>query len=469
MTKILFRIAILLLIILISCRKSEDANVPASSESIYTILSSNTELSLFTNLINKTGYSDILKSSQNYTVWAPSNDAIAQISSEIPTDSAGLREFVGNYISRQIYTQVGYNDKIQLLNGKYATLGKDSFQYIPISQGDIPGENGLLHILSRAILTKMNISEYLNSLTTDIKERDYLNSITYTYRDSSIREVVGYDTLNDKPLYNYTGPLLSGNKFTEQVRDLSNEKSNYTFFILDDGVWETNLSQLQPYFKTSTEDSTNNLAAFHSLKFLTIDSAYTNLENLPDSIVAVNGIKFHIDKNAVTKSYNASNGIVYHLNNWTVPLKTLLPTIYTQGEYPTGFTDLSHSSAIFYRIKQDPNGITFRDLLINGVGVAQFYVHYSIPNVYSGKYRISWRSVIGGYDGLLSFRQRLAIGYWNATDFNYTTVSANNYNEVYIGDYTINHYGTLDVYIVSDNANTAGTISLDYLKMELDN
>ena len=86
------------------------------------------------------------------------------------------------------------------------------------------------------------------------------------------------------------------------------------------------------------------------------------------------------------------------------------------------------------------------------------------------KYKAYWVAVHDNINGLTtSFTQKLGIGIPNSTVFGFTTVTPNNYQEVYIGEFTLASYQPqYFVYLTAANNTTAATnaIVCDYVRLE---
>jgi hypothetical protein len=67
-----------------------------------------------------------------------------------------------------------------------------------------------------------------------------------------------------------------------------------------------------------------------------------------------------------------------------------------------------------------------------------------------------------------SFSQKLGIGTPTSSSLNYVTVTPNNYNEVYLGEFTLSSYqSALDVYMTANNKSKAAENPLvcDYIRI----
>src|SRR5690349_18702223 len=90
---------ILLLSVLISlnaCKNVMDEHTEIvnvdNTVDVFQKLAAQANLSKFTDFVRSTGYDKLLASSQNYTVWAPTNDALATLDAAITADPAKLKD-----------------------------------------------------------------------------------------------------------------------------------------------------------------------------------------------------------------------------------------------------------------------------------------------------------------------------------------------------------------------------------------
>ena len=106
------------------CKKWDDhiaINNQDLTKDLYTIIKNDPNLSKFAGFIDQAGLDTLLKSSKTFTVWAPSNSALATLDPSIPNDINKLRSFILNHISNQLYftRDVQTTKRIGMLNGKY--------------------------------------------------------------------------------------------------------------------------------------------------------------------------------------------------------------------------------------------------------------------------------------------------------------------------------------------------------------
>lgn len=429
------------------CNKWKDHNGlsdPASGIDLFQQIQSTPELSRFAELLTMTGYDKLIAGSQNYTVFAPVNEALASLDPAVVNDSAKLRLFVGNHISNQLQ-QAGSNTALRLpmVNGKYNNLLQMQFDEATITTANKFGKNGLLHIINKAVPALPNAWQFVQQ---DPLMPGYQKKAMLTLKT------------ND-----------SSQAFLKYVYDLSNEKKQYTFFAIADTSWLREFGTYVPFFATSTVDSTVTFTSMAILNDLAIEGVYTPA-NLPDTFLSKFNTKVGIDKNAIVQTVKVSNGIVYLMRKLPVLPKHRFQSIIIQGENYTS-SKIDKRSNTYIRERFNPvTGKDFRDVLVFGHGTPEYYLGYRLSGVPAMKYKAYWVALNDNINNnTATYKQLLGIGAPTAPDLKYITVSPNNYNEVYLGEFTINAFkSTLDIYLTADNANTsdANKITVDYIRLE---
>ncbi|MBW4889146.1 fasciclin domain-containing protein [Mucilaginibacter sp. HMF5004] len=475
---------------------------PSLSVNLQDQINGNASISLFNQYIAKSKYSSVLASSKSFTVWAPNNAAMANVDPGILADTARLNQFVGNHISYQLYTTDVPQPtvRVQMVSGKSETFTKTSIEAATIVSANRYASNGVLHIINRVLRPKLNIWDYATNtgaatgntqgagLTTDaLQEQAYLRSQNYSYQDTSLAEITGYDPLTGKPIPKPGTGIVNKNRYKDQTVNLSDETKQYTFFVMADAGLNNQLSKVSKYFTTSTVDSTTQVSTFNIIKDLVVPGVYSTKNEpgsiaMPDTIVSPFGVKIPVNMNDTIRSYNASNGKVYVMKDVFFRVQDKIPAIVIQGESNPVYgtpgawfrTDNgSRASNIYYRVKNDPNGVQWKDIYIenntsNGVNLpAQYWAGYPLKNVNTATYKVYIRAINDSknvFSEGISFCTPLTGNIPTLLNIPYFQVSQNNFSEVYVGNYTNTKYGYNSMFVV---ANTTGTISItfDYIKL----
>jgi len=468
-------IAILAITIALSaCTKKWDnhdqVTDAAINNNLYQNISKTANTATFSQLLVKTGYDKVLASSKTYTVWVPTDQALQSLDPSILSDTAKLRLFVTNHICNQSYLASTTNpdQRIHMLDGKYELLSGLKFDSANIITANQYAANGIFHIIDKFVPRLDNCWEWMQNSTTVPMNKNYFLSLNYIYNDTPRAKIVGVDPVTGQTKYDFTGATINKNYFLDKV-DVSDETNPYTLILLVDNSFTTELNKLTPWFKTSTTDSTNNLASFHLVKDLGIKGSYSPSQ-LPDTLVSTYGVKVPINKSAIVASYRTSNGWVHVMSQVNFTLTYKFPSVVVQGEAPTAFA-ADRTANVLYRIRVNPNnGQTFKDLLMQNYSYASYWINYNVPRMNSMRYNVYWVSVNDVQTTPL-WQQRLSMdSATNATVLPYVTVAYQNYNEVLLGQITVNQFRNVNFYVVGPtvSTNSGGTdaISLDYIRFQ---
>jgi uncharacterized surface protein with fasciclin (FAS1) repeats len=487
---------LLLLVVAVatSCKNRFDSHDAITNSvlagSLLDQINQNPNLSKFSQYLTQTGYDKVIAASKTFTVWAPTNAAFASVDASILSDTAKLKQFIGNYITNQSYTTGMANPSLRLktLNGKNATFTQTQFEGANITTANQYVGNGILHVIDAAIIPKLNIWEYVNSLTNvGAHQLAYLTSQNYSYQDSTLATVTGVDA-SGKPILKAGTGIVFKNHYLDQTANLKDEDQQFTYIVMTDASYDAENNKVLKYFATSTADSTAKLAAFNVTKDLIIPGVYTPTA-LPDTLLSINNVKVPVSRGAyVVQSYAASNGMVYVMSNTNFKLVDKIPTIVIQGENPAFFSRTDRGGATGYRLRNDPAGVPYKDIYIatngNTTLTAAFYAAYTVNNANSVTYNVYERAINEQLTAPtpatataplkpsvpVLFTQQLSVFSPFSplpTSFGFKTVAYLDYTEVLIGTFTNTRYGYLRFTNNGANVTTANlnSITLDYLKL----
>ncbi|MCL6217502.1 fasciclin domain-containing protein [Zunongwangia pacifica] len=472
----LILVAVLAIVSVISCSdpwddhaKMVDANL---NEKLNIRINNTPETSDFGALLIETGYDSILSSAKTYTVWVPTNEAMAQVDASVLADMEDKQLFVLNHIALTSYSSVTDKDTVSvaMLSDKYLEFKNGNMiAESNVLTADQYAENGLYHIIDKALTPRRNIWEYLqdeaasNAMSKFIMSLDEFDiypsdSLPKAMAEKS-EEIMFADSLTNSYLLN--------------VYNLNNEKNKYTFFLLEDEGYKNQVETLKPYLNKGTTDSTTTYASYFAVRDMAFHKSYSR-ENLPDALTSRFGVKVPVNKNRILEEVKLSNGILFKMSTVDVPLEKRLLSTVIEGENPSGFSQGDKRINTFYREKASPSGEPFSDIMVQNHEVPKFGIYYTANNLYSTTYRVYWRAVNDIQEN--TFQQALRIGGEFQADgtvanpiasLPYTDVPPDDYSEVFIGEFTLEEAGNLDL-ITLLAANTAvngqNTLTLDYLK-----
>ncbi|OCX52130.1 hypothetical protein BEL04_11600 [Mucilaginibacter sp. PPCGB 2223] len=474
-------IVLLAVVLFSACKKSWDnrdsVTDPALDKTLARQISETGDLSQFNNCLVKTGYDKVLASSNSFTVWAPTDNAMKNIDPSILTDTAKLKKFVQNHISHQAYfvRMPQPSLKIRTLSGKNITFTATAFDDANIVKADVYVNNGVLHTIDAASAPKPNAYEYLLS-SVGSKQKAFIQGLFHTETDTSKGVKLYTDPATKKTVFQpgTTFPVTK-NTYFQRVSDISSEDSLVTYIILNDQAYDAERAKMGKYYTvTSSAASTDTATQFAVVKDLVINHVY-DINSLPDSMLSVGGVKIHLDKSAIVSTQQLSNGVAYVVNSISYTLfQNKIPNIIIQGEAPDS---LRVPSAVSIKTKKTPAGVKYTDIQSASITSSPdplYYYRYK-PVVNSVKYQVYWRAVNDILTAPFNMKVDFSLTshYPKAAETQLATVGYNssgvlNYNEVYLGTYTSANYGSLYTFLVSATGVTStapAALSLDYIKL----
>ncbi|ANW95408.1 hypothetical protein AXE80_03545 [Wenyingzhuangia fucanilytica] len=293
---------------------------------IITVLSEDSNYSTFLSLLQQTDYKDFLKTSQAYTVWAPNNAALAQVSDDILNDPDMLKQLVENHISRNSYNSSNLDTPlfVKMFNNKYIEFtnagGSTSFGGVELIEKDVLTANGILHKIGTTLTVRPNIWAYLNENSDDfLSLMEYFNQFNETVFDEPNSVRVGRNSLGQIV---YDSVFKTSNKRFDSIGDLSSEEERFTFIGLTDAVYTDVFNSLKGYFQYPVEDSIKSVTdkvIFNNLNFPVIDSDEldgTELLTTTDNLVTIN-------KASIAEEHELSNGNLFVMNQYDLAPKNV--------------------------------------------------------------------------------------------------------------------------------------------------
>ncbi|MGE9313864.1 fasciclin domain-containing protein [Niabella sp. CJ426] len=434
------------LVVLAGCKKWEEHNRVEDKNLALNLLEriqANPELSAFAGLLAKSGYADTLASSRNFTVYAPSNAALASIAAGLESsDIEVLKKFVANHIANKAYyTQAVQGlQRIPVLSGKYHDLNSAAINDVGFSEKDLVAQNGVIQVLGAALPLLNNTWDFAATDT----------------RMPALQKVAMVDSL--------------GSLFRTRVHNLGDESKNFTLFVLQDAAWQSEVNKFKPYSNVlGNADSTAKVAGWIVVKDLAVDALYKSAAEIPATVVSRSGVSVAINKNDIVSTIRTSNGVVYVMSRLEVPLANKFKDIIIQAENYAA-ASANRLANTYIRDKRDSaTGSIFRDILVYNHGLAQFNLRYRITEVPSLKYRAYWMALNDNINGMTApFTQKIGVDSFNSPLPAYVTVPLNTYAEQLAGEFTLTNYRpAFNLFLTAANNTTANTnaIVCNYIRL----
>jgi uncharacterized surface protein with fasciclin (FAS1) repeats len=458
-------------LLLSACQKQTDehnATDDSLKDNLFQLISANPELSTFTNYLKQTGYDTVIASSRTYTVFAVPDNVLSTLDPAISGNPAKLKQFIGNHIATQLYytNTVTTTKRIPMLSGKYNNMKASKIGEATITGADKYASNGVYHVIDKMLPALENCWEFVNNNPlAPAKQKALMLSLFRNVFDTTNAVVIGVDPNTGLPIYEQGTDSVYTNLFWNRVHDLRDESKQFTFFMLTDAAWDAEVNKFKPYFTTNTADSTTLVSGWNVLKDLAVDTLYEPA-TIPAFVISEFGVKVPVVNLAITNTITTSNGIIYIMSQMDVlPADKFKPIVIETENY----SGTSHNRAGNTYFRDRYNSLTgkdFRDVLVLNHGVAQFNIRYEIKEIPSLKYKAYWMALNDFQTA--TFTQKLGIGTATAATFGYTTVNVNDYNEVYIGEFTMAKYEPVyNIYLTAANSttNAVNPLVCDYIKL----
>lgn len=392
-------ISAFVLMFMISCEDNWDKHYHSSDNNsgingtIYDYISSDSDLSSFTQMLKTTGYDTILSASQSYTVWAPINEHLSNYDAANHGEALSIVE---NHIARGSINGPYVGAKyFKVLNGKRNFISSDgaSSVYVlaTIAEKDIRTNNGLVNKLSGAVPYIPNLWEYVNQGEELDSLAKYLNSLVENVFDPEISTEIGINE-DGNPVYDSI--YVSTNRYFERYGDLSNENLLQTFLYLKNSAWIEAYDKLSSCFVFPDIHGGAERQDATTKQFITNNLLYRYLEDITslDSVVSRGRQTFYDPQYlfAGTEMF-LSNGKGFVLDHFPfVDTLTWLEPIKVEAESATRRVT-ANNEVITQSPRPGEYDISRNYILLRPTGTADFTkstAEFSIPNVKSAKYNL---------------------------------------------------------------------------------
>lgn len=219
------------------------------------VLESRPEYSAFCEVVRSQGLDSLLSTDQTFTVWAPTNEAMAGYVEDVDTKD----QFLNNHISRYLYGMVDLADtasvRVRMLNGKSQDYvregGAYTFAGVSVEATDIAAGNGIIHTLRQRAPFYYNLYESIRQKDngTDSIARFLTSFDEYTF-DEEGSTAIGK---NEQGQILYDSIFDFNNDWLRRYGFLHSEDSVYTMIVPTNEGWEDGRRRMARYFRTFGE------------------------------------------------------------------------------------------------------------------------------------------------------------------------------------------------------------------------
>lgn len=388
-----------------SCSEDWDNHYEPSDqtakESVMELIQADPELSTFAKMLDISGYDDLLASSQTFTVFAPVNDALADVNLE---DVDAVKRIVLNHIARfNNSTAIGETETVKMYNGKRFGFEGSTFGTAMLLDSDIIAHNGILHILADQIPYSYNFREYIDVHDSTSKMAEFLALYDTREMDLEASRPIGVDangaTVYDSVMYDYN-PVLQHAWYG--IGDIADEDSLFTMIIPDNDAWDKAYERIRPYYNVYNKDQAvaDSIGDVQTKLAIVNDLVYRRLIENPATEVDLWSTRGSEVVNpselfAGTVREDASNGIMYLASELNYDnVATWNKLLEVEGEEQEG-RQAAQASTIYTRSIGSDNihydsisESRYIEVVSSGSTATQPGVTVTIPNVLSTEYDI---------------------------------------------------------------------------------
>ncbi len=370
----------------------DEASFDLPDKTVTEYIKEQPELSTFSNMLEITGYDNILNASQAYTVWAPKNDALTGFDL---SNTELLTKTVKNHIARSRITTSGVDySYIRMLNSKYVSFAKDasgySFGENLISKPNQPTKNGLIHEIDGYAPYVANLWEYLGETSGLDSLREYIYGQSQVIFDAENSTEIGS---NEEGQVIYDSIFVISNPVLERLGAIDSEDSIYTAIMPDNNAWNEAYSKIKGYYNFPDDAGSTDRQKEMTRYTIVQDMLYRDRISEPekyDSLISTYGNVFH-NPSELFKGLDyesLSNGLAYVTNQMPYPdTSSWFKTIKVEAEHTFGRTNTG--SNVFIRSSYGTEYTASNNyyILVDPTTTAPA-VEFSIPNTLSAKYNI---------------------------------------------------------------------------------
>lgn len=313
------------------------------------------DLSTYYAVLKKTGYDQVLKTSNSFTVFAPANDAWAGVDT---SNIAQLQKLVSMTIVYKSY----FTNNEQLYKSVKSVSGKNlyydsaskTFNGAKIVTADIAAANGVIQITDKIIERKSNIWEYLSEKNGNL-QYEFIKSLNTQVMDSLKSVAIGVDPLTGDTKFDTVWKNI--NNFLKKY-PIDNEDSLYTYVVVENDGFNMLYNKYVDYFNLGKQNATDSITRFNVCQ----DFVFKGIIDITqsDTLVNVDGVKVPVKDAVIKDTYNSSNGRVYVINQSNIRLKDKIKPVMIEGE---AFNRAYDANYVFTRYKRWASGE--RDIVLS--------------------------------------------------------------------------------------------------------
>ncbi len=293
---------------------------------IWEVISTDPELSNFSDVIAQCGYSSLLSSMQSFTLFAPTNsnftpemrdNIIAMYHAQEAATRAGsskeLRneaviKFIYNHLARYRYSiNEGTDTMVNMMNGKKLLLTDNSIDGCTFEKTNIKTGNGVVYYINEPLTFKPNIYEYITSTSDKDSDLDslytFMTNPRFCFYEFDAKSSVPGDIVDGKTQYLDSVTVLRNTLLDSWYgAELNNEDSTYYLVAPTNTLWKEKLERYKKFFKYDYTDTDISQDLRDSLEYcfprlcIILGTAFSKTVNgdeaIKDSAVSTNAVSY---------------------------------------------------------------------------------------------------------------------------------------------------------------------------------
>ncbi len=371
-----------------------------SEQNLLEYIKAQPDLTVFSKMLEVSGYDSILSKSQTYTVWAPLNNSLQTIDI---SDTILVTEIVKNHISRFSSTTSGVSSKtIYMLAKKFVSFKRTSEGFtiggksLIINKSNIAVSNGILHIIDGYIPYLSNIWEFIGKAEGFDSIRNYLYSQSVYEFDVNASVEIG---TNDHGLSIYDSVITFKNEVLNKIGLLYVEDSTYTAILPSNAAWNKAYNQIKSGYKTYGAGGLQKQRLYTQWA-LVKNLVFRNELNDPSNLESMTSTTGSIFQNPgylfeQTTKNQLSNGLVYTTDSirfkaaesWQQPVKLEAENSdYGRSFLYANLYVRSSLGSVFNSEVSDTKYLVVEPSTVSNT--TQNTVTFPIPNSLSGEYNV---------------------------------------------------------------------------------
>lgn len=344
-----------------------------SNTTLWQQIKTNPDLSDFSQVLEETkifrkhkktsvSYAQLLDGGQSFTVVAPVNgtfnkDSLLNLVQTAQGDSVVEKSFIFNHLSRSLTSVSGEENRMLLLNKKYANFSEGMIEGVALTTPNLRAKNGVLHVASRPLPYERNLYQMLSDhedlspvgLALRNYEEDYFDA------DASVSSGI----VEGVPVY-VDSVIVELNEMLEEIGYLNSEDSLYWVVAPVKEAWNQTWDETSKYFVYDTQVAKRDSLQHYWTTRALMDDAVFNMTLNPwsqDSLLSVQYVRgtqrpgkpvYHVfhkpfDEGGLlqgAEEIQCSNGVIYKTPTWPyTPEQTFFRELWVESEATYNITE----------------------------------------------------------------------------------------------------------------------------------